>query len=112
MIGPGAAARQERQRAPRLKVSREHDFLEKVGVHETRTGEGHEESAGRDELHRQPVDILVAARRTLEIRLLLGKRGGITDHDVPDLALPDPPPEVLEDVFANEVGVSEWQAIR
>ena len=70
--------------------------------------------ARSDEAHRQAVDVLVSARRALDVGPLLRERRRIAHDDVPPLARRDAAPQVIEDVGLQKVRLvdreSRWPA--
>ena len=104
MVGSGALPRDEREGRTRLELRGEDDLLEERRVDEARAGAREQHPSGCHEAHRQPVDVLVAAGRAIDVRALLREGGWIADDGIPRLPRRDTGAKVFEDVRAHEVG--------
>src|SRR5215472_11267274 len=80
----------------RVQTGGEHDLLKQQGIDEPRAGASQEDPVWRDELHREPIDVFIAAGRPLDVRALLREGRGIADDDVPLLPRLDATAEVVE----------------
>jgi hypothetical protein len=111
MIRGRALPLRERERGAGLDARGEHDLLEKVRVDESRAGAREEPPSGCDERHRQAVDVLVSARRPLQVSALFRERGGIADHDLPGLFRFHAATDILEDIGPDEVLLLHRKAV-
>src|ERR1051326_5689659 len=81
MILPRGQPLDERNAPAGVVRGREDDFLEEVERHVAGAGEVHHQPAGLDELEREEVDVLVAARGALDLAARLRERGRIADDE-------------------------------
>src|SRR5258706_13681273 len=103
MRGGGPGPRRAPERTASFEARREHDLLEQIGGDLPGAGAGQQPSPGRDETHRQAVDVLVRARRPIDVSSLLREGRRVAHDDVPLLASLDAAPHVLENIGAHEV---------
>src|SRR5687767_3570040 len=112
MVRTRSRARDQLEARTGLDARGEHDFLKEVARQEPGAGASQQPAARRDERHREPVDVLIAARRAGEVAALLRESGRVADDDVPGLPRGGACAEVLEHVRADEVLIGSQEAVR
>src|SRR6266511_1476597 len=98
MVRAGPAPLEEPRRAAGIERGGKEHLLEEVERDAARARAREEKAARSQKLECEPVDVLVAAARLVDVRLSLRERGRIRHDEVTALAGRDPDPQVVEDV--------------